>query len=279
MGITATQWLLAFVAAIVLHALAGGLILLAENTAPPPQQTAEGVFVSLDSLTTGGPPQLSATPEPITAAAPPTPVSQPAAATTPDIPAAATTPVAAPAAATPPLATPQPVAPPQPTVGGAIANAGSAKIPVANAVTIQAADTLQALEQTTAIQATAPSLPATEQTGSGANGDSTDPTKSYIGRISAWITRHKYYPQVARASGAQGIVKLYLVVDRDGNVQVSIAKSSGNPALDQAAKDMVKRSKPLPPMTENMLRTRLEIILPVHYTLSVTPDAVVATPQ
>lgn len=267
MVISPAQWLLAFVGAVAIHLLAGTMLLLAENPPQVPEQLPRGVFVSLDSLTVGGP-QLSQTPQPVTPATESLP--QPKPAPTPQVPTTAAA-VAAPSATTPVLATPQPVAPPQPATVDAPSPAQSVRLPVANAVTIEAADTLQALEQATALPA-APSAPATAQLGSGAGGTSEQRTESYITRIIGWIGRHKYYPQGARSSGAQGTVRLHLVVDRSGQVRVAIAESSGSPALDQAAIDMVKRSLPLPAMTKDMLRTRLEIILPVDYTLG-TPSA------
>lgn len=265
------QWLIAFIAACALHVMAGGLIWIAQNAPRAPEHSPRGVMVSLDSLMVGDQAQLNTTPETVipvrASSATPTPASTPA------LPTAVTPAPAAVVPAAPSLATPEPIEPSQPTAVGATPKTGGVDIPVADAVTIQAADTLQALEQTTTIQATPPSASTSSRLGSGANGVSKDPTMTYIARIRMWLGTHKYYPQAARTSGAQGIVRLYLIVDRKGNVlNVAVAESSGSSILDQAAMDMVKRSEPLPAMTKNMLRTRLEIILPVQFTLGNVPN-------
>lgn len=276
MRVAPYQWLIAFIIACALHVAVGSAIWLAGSMPQTPRHAPRGVMVSLDSLMAGNQARVSTTPEPVK----PVPASPTAdsPATQPQIPTAAT-PASSPAMPTSPApVVPEPANPAQPTSAGAPADAGGVDIPVANAVTVDAADTLQALEQASIVRASPPRASTAGHLGSGARGRSTNPTMTYIGRIRVWLSRHKYYPRAARTSGAQGTVRLYLVVDRQGNVlNVAVADSSGSPILDQAAKDMVKRAEPLPPMSEDMLRTRLEIILPVRYTLGNTRGGAAAT--
>jgi len=272
MSISAHYWVIAFVFALALHALAGGAILLARNAAPPPNHTPRGVMVSLNALSVGNSTEVnSETAEPVKPVNATTP--KPVAAMTPQptAPAADSVAPTAVAATSPTPVVPVPASDIPATTDGAQASDGGVDIPVAKAVTIQAADTLQALEQT--LPEPVPATNAGQiNTGSGTKGRSNDPTTTYINRITSWLGNHKYYPQAARSRGAEGTVRLHIVIGRDGSViNVGIARSSGNPALDQAAMDMVKRSEPLPAMTETMLRTRLEIILPVNYTLGNQP--------
>lgn len=272
MGISPAQWLTAFAIAVALHVLAGTFVWVFEHTPDAPPHSPRGIMVSLDALSTGNTPQSTQTPQSVT----PVPAA-PAAHTpapTPPRPADAVTPAPTPTGtATPAPVTPQPVQPEPAGSTGATASANGVDIPVAAPVTINSADTVAVSEQVATVPAhTAPARPTRPNPGSGAQGLSSDPTVSYIAHIRSWLSQHKYYPVAARRNSAQGTVRLYLVVARDGRVlNVAIARSSGNPALNQAALDMVKRAEPLPAMPDELLRTRLEIILPVRYALAADP--------
>jgi periplasmic protein TonB len=63
--------------------------------------------------------------------------------------------------------------------------------------------------------------------------------------ISAYFELHKRYPHVARAREAK--VKVALVLNRLGHViHLAVAESSGDPAYDEAALSMIRRSDPVP---------------------------------
>lgn len=69
-------------------------------------------------------------------------------------------------------------------------------------------------------------------------------TASWGKKISAYFELHKRYPDDKNKATK---VKLNLVINRRGNViQVSVAESSGDPAFDDAAIAMVRRSDPVP---------------------------------
>src|SRR5699024_4331511 len=144
----------------------------------------------------------SSVPEPVTPAQ--TPVAEPVPATTPQPPG----PVAPSPTPTVPAAPETPnSAPPAPASStGAVPSASGVDIPVANAVTIQAADTLEAIEDTPEVTARATGTTTATNQGSGAHGLSQDPTLSYIAHIRNWLGQHKYYPVAARRNGAQGTV-------------------------------------------------------------------------
>ena len=82
----------------------------------------------------------------------------------------------------------------------------------------------------------------------------------------AWLERHKEYPHRARQRRQQGVVLLYFVVDRQGNViEHRIRKSSGFEFLDKAATAMLERAQPLPPIPDTLRGDRLELLVPVEF--------------
>ena len=102
-----------------------------------------------------------------------------------------------------------------------------------------------------------------------AAGGSPGARADYASTILAWLERHKEYPRLSQMRREQGVVMLYLVIDRDGNVLDSrIQESSGYRSLDREALEMVKRASPLPPMPDDMPQERLEIIVPVQFFLT-----------
>ncbi|MCL4188853.1 MAG: TonB family protein, partial [Rhodobacteraceae bacterium] len=65
--------------------------------------------------------------------------------------------------------------------------------------------------------------------------------------IRAAVERHKRYPDAARRAGSEGRVALSLTVTRDGRLAaLALATSSGDPALDAAALDAVRRAGRFP---------------------------------
>ena len=86
--------------------------------------------------------------------------------------------------------------------------------------------------------------------------------------LRAWLSRHKQYPQQARNDDIEGTVRLYIVVDQDGQViSHHIERSSGSAVLDAAAEQMLRQAQPLPSMPQRMRRNRLELIVPVVFSL------------
>lgn len=64
-------------------------------------------------------------------------------------------------------------------------------------------------------------------------------------RLAGHLERHKRYP--AGANGAKGVARVTFNIDASGNVtSVSLAASSGHPALDQEVLALVRRASPVP---------------------------------
>ena len=90
----------------------------------------------------------------------------------------------------------------------------------------------------------------------------------YSAVLIAWLEQHKEYPQRARARRQEDVVRLFIAIDRDGNVlDARIEESAGYPLLDRATLDMIERAAPLPPLPDDIPGDRLEIIVPVHFFL------------
>ena len=150
-------------------------------------------------------------------------------------------------------------------------------IPVRLSQAVQAAEPIEAQ-----VAAAAPSTPgsggksgiqdrldagnsASDASAGGLAGRETD----YAAVLLAWLERHKEYPRRAQTRRQQGVVLLYLVIDRNGQVLESrIEESSGYRLLDRATLDMLKRASPLPPMPDDLPRERLELVVPVQFSIT-----------
>ena len=98
-------------------------------------------------------------------------------------------------------------------------------------------------------------------------GKSGDPS-SYFSELIAWLHQYKDYPAAVKKRKQQGVVVVAFTINRAGEVLVAdVQQSSGYPLLDRAALDMLARASPLPPMPESMPRERLNLAVPVEYSL------------
>jgi protein TonB len=78
------------------------------------------------------------------------------------------------------------------------------------------------------------------------------------------IGRFRRYPSSAQ-SGQRGIVHVVFSMRRDGTVsEIAVRRSSGHPALDEAATDTIRRAQPLPTIPPD-LPDILTISLPVSF--------------
>jgi protein TonB len=84
--------------------------------------------------------------------------------------------------------------------------------------------------------------------------------------ISVLLERNKRYP--ADAKEHRGIVQLAFSIDRRGRVTSShIVASSGSPALDREALEMVKRAQPFPSPPAGLSDTALNFTVPVRFNM------------
>ncbi|MGV8842244.1 MAG: energy transducer TonB family protein [Pseudomonas sp.] len=92
---------------------------------------------------------------------------------------------------------------------------------------------------------------------------------SWQSRLLSHLGRYKRYPNAARRRGAEGTSLVRFSLDGAGKVlSVSLAKSSGNAALDRATLAMIRRAQPLPaPPAELLKGGSLEVIAPFVYAL------------
>lgn len=92
--------------------------------------------------------------------------------------------------------------------------------------------------------------------------------RDYFTLLSAWFERHKQYPFPAQRRRQEGTVFLRFVVDRLGNVlSYKIERSSGYTLLDHEIEKMIQRAAPLPAMPDELVQTRLELVVPISFYL------------
>lgn len=91
-------------------------------------------------------------------------------------------------------------------------------------------------------------------------GDIDAARSAYRNQVQRELKRNQRYPKIAETRGIEGDVKLEISIDNDGNVtNVSIAESSGNTSLDDAAILAVKRSN-LKQYMQDILRGYIDTI-------------------
>jgi len=88
-----------------------------------------------------------------------------------------------------------------------------------------------------------------------------------IGQVAYINPPNAIYPARSRRAGEQGRVVMRVLVDRTGRpAQVSVAQSSGHPALDEAAVSAVRASL-LRPYSENGVAQPVWVLMPIDFVL------------
>ena len=78
------------------------------------------------------------------------------------------------------------------------------------------------------------------------------------------LSQHQQF--VRNASADQGAVVLRITVTRDGQlVDVSLAQSSGYPALDTTALSLVRQAGPYPRLPQDITGARHTFVLPLNF--------------
>ena len=94
------------------------------------------------------------------------------------------------------------------------------------------------------------------------------PSAGYIGALMAALERHKDYPMSARHRRAEGTALLRFAMRRDGSVvHWRIERTSGDPELDAAVAQMVRRASPLPAPPADLAGDPIELVVPVRFVL------------
>ncbi|HET6451905.1 MAG TPA: energy transducer TonB [Spirochaetia bacterium] len=79
------------------------------------------------------------------------------------------------------------------------------------------------------------------------------------------------YPRSARLAGAQGLVKVEVLVRADGTVSgASVTASSGSAALDEAARQAVLHAR-FSPATQDGVPVDCRVVVPIRFQLSSSP--------
>jgi periplasmic protein TonB len=82
------------------------------------------------------------------------------------------------------------------------------------------------------------------------------------------LQQYKRYPGGAESRGEEGIVTLNFSVDRNGHVLAhQIVRSSGYPELDAEVLSMIERAQPLPPFPPSMQQEKLDLTVPIRFSL------------
>jgi periplasmic protein TonB len=84
--------------------------------------------------------------------------------------------------------------------------------------------------------------------------------------VAALLERNKRYP--ADAKNDRGIAQIAFSIDRKGRVMSSsIVTTSGSPALDREALEMIRRSQPFPPPPAALQGTEVSLTVPVRFNM------------
>jgi protein TonB len=101
-------------------------------------------------------------------------------------------------------------------------------------------------------------------------------TKGGAARVAAtWETslvkhleQFKRYPSDAQSRGEEGVVLLSFTVDRTGHVLAhQVVRSSGHSQLDDEVMSMIERAQPLPPFPAEMPDAKLDLTVPIRFSL------------
>lgn len=121
-------------------------------------------------------------------------------------------------------------------------------------------------------QAAAPQITAQNSTRVAANANRQSSASAGVSsakwqsKVQAHLERKKRAAQRSLGRGAKGIVQVAFVIDALGNVlSARVSGSSGNPQIDQAALDAVKRASPVPAPPPAMAASRIPFAVPFKF--------------
>jgi protein TonB len=82
------------------------------------------------------------------------------------------------------------------------------------------------------------------------------------------LQAYKRYPAYAQSRGEDGVVLLSFTVDRTGHVlSRQIVQSSGHRELDNEVMSMIERAQPLPVFPASMPQAKLDLTVPIRFSL------------
>ena len=94
------------------------------------------------------------------------------------------------------------------------------------------------------------------------------PPMDYLTRLEAHLNAYKNYPYEARSHRQEGTVELRFMLDRSGHVlSYNVVGSSGSAALDNEAREMIRRADPFPPVPADYRGETLDLTVPLVFAL------------
>jgi periplasmic protein TonB len=95
-----------------------------------------------------------------------------------------------------------------------------------------------------------------------------DPAERYVAMVSAWLERHKRYPDSARERNEEGSVALRFRIERSGAVLgYTKLASTGYSDLDAGVDDMMRDAR-LPPFLPGMTESEVDISVTIRFNLT-----------
>ena len=92
--------------------------------------------------------------------------------------------------------------------------------------------------------------------------------EDYFSELRQWLAAHRRYPRRAQIRRQEGTAILEVELSANGQPRASeIARSSGYALLDQAARDMLERARPLPSPPPDMDVSGRLLRVPVDFAL------------
>jgi protein TonB len=88
--------------------------------------------------------------------------------------------------------------------------------------------------------------------------------------LSGWIEQHRRMPEYAMEQGMSGKALVFIRIDRGGNILFSrLEKRTGEPILDRAVMDMIRRANPVPPVPADYpAGDQFAFRIPVNFSVS-----------
>jgi protein TonB len=270
------RWTLCLVVAAVAHGVVGYALL---KSSAPADSDAGSPVITLDLAPVPAAPepspeappeeakpdaaaaQAAAAPQAETPPPPPSPEPTPSPSETPPSPDPTPSPSPTPTEPPPPAPSATPDAsspPPPPTPTPSPVETKAPQAPPAEAAeeaaSAPAAPVVNATQRADVARATAGREEATTSAA----------IRTWERDLIARIERNKRFP--ADAQGRYGVASVAFAIDRTGHLtEVRLLHSSGAPALDQAALELIRRSQPFPAPPAEMAERDLSFVAPIRY--------------
>ena len=86
------------------------------------------------------------------------------------------------------------------------------------------------------------------------------------------LQQFKRYPSEAQSRSEEGVVLLSFSVDRTGHVLEHHSAQFRPSGLDDEVMSMIERAQPLPPFPASMTEAKLDLTVPIRFSLRVKPS-------